>query len=284
MFVAHPSFPTIQSLLPSISIQSNKYSPFLDARPPFRARISCRRPPPRISAGSGKNSELEMEVSGSEEEAIEDETDYSWRGGGFGEKDYDKDPEFAEILGACLDDPDKARSKLEERLRRKRNKILHTKMGSASPMKVTFNKFDFSNSYIWLEFYIAPLEKDVTLLCDAIRAWHIIGRLGGCNSMNMQLSQAPLENRPSYDAIQGANVTPATFYNISDLEIQDNLARIWVDIGTNEPLLLDVLINALTQLSSDYVGIKHVTFGGSEHENWKENLKTEEVGYSVHRI
>lgn len=28
------------------------------------------------------------------------------------EKNYDKDPEFAEILGSCLDDPQKARSKV----------------------------------------------------------------------------------------------------------------------------------------------------------------------------
>lgn len=27
-------------------------------------------------------------------------------------KDYDRDPEFAEILGSCLDDPEKARSKV----------------------------------------------------------------------------------------------------------------------------------------------------------------------------
>lgn len=42
-----------------------------------------------------------------------------------------------------------------------------------------------------------------------------------------QLSQAPLDKKPTYDAIQGANVTPATFYNIGDFEVQDNLARIW---------------------------------------------------------
>uniref|UniRef100_A0A803QJT9 Uncharacterized protein n=1 Tax=Cannabis sativa TaxID=3483 RepID=A0A803QJT9_CANSA len=174
--------------------------------------------------------------------------------------------------------------KMEERLRRKRNKILHTKTGSATPMKVTFNKFNFSNSYIWFEFYNAPLEKDVSLLCDSIRAWHIVGRLGGCNSMNMQLSQSPLEKRPSYDAIQGANVTPTTFYNIGDLEIQQNLARIWVDIGTGESLILDLLINALTQISSDFVGIKQVVFGGSEFENWKENMTSEDAGFSVHKI
>ncbi|XWS26734.1 hypothetical protein CRYUN_Cryun26dG0055900 [Craigia yunnanensis] len=232
---------------------------------------------------NAQNLDIEM----GEEEDDDDSEEYEARSGFRGreeEKNYDKDPEFAQILGSCLDDPQKAQSKMEDRLRKKRNKILHTKTGSGTPMKVTFNKFVFSNSYIWFEFYNAPLEKDISLICDTIRSWYIIGRLGGCNSMNMQLSQSPLEKRPSYDAIQGANVNPTTFYNIGDLEVQDNLARLWVDIGTSEPLILDVLINALTQISSDYIGIKQLVFGGSELENWKENLTTEEAGYSVHRI
>ncbi|EPS68021.1 hypothetical protein M569_06752, partial [Genlisea aurea] len=200
-------------------------------------------------------------------------------------RDFDGDPELAEIIGSSLDDPIKARSKMEERVRRKRDKILQTKTGSPHPMKVKFNKFDFSNSYIWLEFYNAPSERSVTLICDTIRAWYIVGRLGGCNSMNMQLSQSSsLDKRPSYDAIQGANVTPTTFYNMGDLEIQDALARIWVDIGTREPLILDVLINALTQVSSDYVGIKQVSFGGSENEKWQENLTSEDAGCRMRRI
>ncbi|PKI51400.1 hypothetical protein CRG98_028196 [Punica granatum] len=149
---------------------------------------------------------------------------------------------------------------MEDRLRKKRNKILHAKTGSALPMKVKFNKFDFSNSYIWFEFYNALMEKDISLICDTIRSWHIVGRLGGCNSMNMQLSQSSLDKRPNYDAIQGANVTPTTFYNIGDLEIQDNLARIC------------------------YVGIKQLVFGGSEFETWKENLTSEDAGYSTHKI
>ncbi|GAV62182.1 DUF3531 domain-containing protein [Cephalotus follicularis] len=221
---------------------------------------------------------VEADIDGENEEGF-----YSGRDAH--EKDYDRDPEFAEIIGSCLDDPQNARSKMEKRLRKKRNKILHTKTGSATPMQVTFNKFDFSNSYIWFELYNTPLEKDVSLLCDTIRSWHIIGRLGGCNAMNMQLSQSPMDKRPNYDAIQGANVNPTTFYNIGDLEIQENLARIWVDIGSTEPLLLDVLINALTQISTDYVGIKQVVFGGSEFENWKESLTSEDAGYSsVHKI
>ncbi|CAN0901401.1 hypothetical protein LINGRAHAP2_LOCUS21399 [Linum grandiflorum] len=143
------------------------------------------------------------------------------------EKGYDRDPELAEIMGSCLVDPVKAQSKMDERMRRKRNKILHNKTGSSTPMKVTFNKFDFTNSYIWFEFYNAPLEQDVSLICDTLRSWHIIGRLGGCNSMNMQLTQSRPGKNPKYDHIQGANVTPTTFYNIGDFELQDNLGRVW---------------------------------------------------------
>ncbi|KAL2229068.1 uncharacterized protein LOC105161825 [Sesamum indicum] len=291
MFVLQPCAPVFHTLPTSISGQSNKYTLFLDAGTPRRARCSSRLYS-HVTRVRSKNKQPQMEMNGFDATGggeMEDEDDVSWRGGGFGgregeEKDYDRDPEFAEILGSCLDDPDKARAKMEERLRKKRNKILHTKTGSPDPMQVKFNKFDFTNSYIWLEFYNAPLEKDVSLICDTIRSWHIVGRLGGCNSMNMQLSQSLLDKRPTYDAIQGANVTPTTFYNIGDLELQDNLARIWVDIGTSEPLLLDILINALTQISSDYVGIKQVMFGGSEFGNWRENLKSEDAGYSIHKI
>lgn len=33
-----------------------------------------------------------------------------------------------------------------------------------------------------------------------------------------------------------------------------------------------------------YIGIKQVVFGGSEFESWRENLKTEDTGYTVHKI
>ncbi|KAB1209293.1 hypothetical protein CJ030_MR6G024341 [Morella rubra] len=90
-----------------------------------------------------RESEEDEEDEGEDLDEEEDEVEFSARGryrGREDEKDYDKDPEFAEILGSCLDDPQKARSKMEDRLRKKRNKILQTKTGSAIPMKVIFNK------------------------------------------------------------------------------------------------------------------------------------------------
>ncbi|KDO59296.1 uncharacterized protein LOC102614441 isoform X2 [Citrus sinensis] len=240
----------------AVTLSTQNHAPRLIRTPVFVSQAQ------KLQGEVGIDVDVEVEVE-DEDVDVEDKTTSrkAYRGRRSEEgKDYDKDPEFADILGSCLDDPQRAKSKMADRLKNKRDKILHTKTGSATPVKVTFNKFDFSNSYIWFEFYNAPLERDVSLICDAIRAWHIIGRLGGCNSMNMQLSQSHMDKRPSYDVISGANVTPTTFYNTGDLEIQDNLARIC------------------------FVGIKQLVFGGSEFENWKENLKSEDAGCSVHKI
>lgn len=290
MFILQINTPPLQFSNLLTSNNFSKFNPFLARPRHFQAKKSVlvaklKSEKERIEA-SDLLSKIEAVVDDPnvEEEFDEFSPEGRFRLGGEEEMDYDRNPEFAEIIGSCLDDPQKARSKMEERLRRKRNKILHTKTGSPIPMKVVMNKFEFSNSHIWFEFYNTLLEKDVSLICDTIRSWHIVGRLGGCNSLNMQLSQSPMDKRPVYDAIQGANVTPTTFYNIGDLEIQDNIARIWVDIGTGEGLLLDVLVNALTQISSDFVGIKQVVFGGTEFENWRENLTTEDAGYSKHKI
>ncbi|KAE9464477.1 hypothetical protein C3L33_03582, partial [Rhododendron williamsianum] len=250
-----------------------------------RARLKTHNSETQIEQDS-----LSDDVDGDvfeDEEVDEFSPEGRFRLRGEEEKDYDRDPEFAEILGNVGRDmllflygEDFSYRSMLGILFQMDAPDIHILV--AAYTKVTF---DFSNSYIWFEFYNAPLEKDVSLIRDTIRAWHIVGRLGGCNSMNMQLSQSPLnEKRPSYDAIHGANLDPTTFHNIGDLEIQDNLARVWVDIGTNDSLILDILVNALTQISSDHVGIKQVVFGGKEFENWSQDLMSEDAGYSVHKI
>lgn len=59
----------------------------------------------------------EIEVVNEEPEDYDDGEDRFWSESGFrgreGEKDYDRDPEFAEIIGTSLDDPEKARSKVK---------------------------------------------------------------------------------------------------------------------------------------------------------------------------
>ncbi|XP_020581602.1 uncharacterized protein LOC110025455 isoform X4 [Phalaenopsis equestris] len=267
------------SIPPNKAVKIISYTPQLNLFPPtptFRVRIHP------LSGGAraqnhgkaiDKVEEIEADVEGQLEKGEEedfssghedqdDEEDYKAVEEEFShasayrarrdEKDYDRDPEIADILGSCFDDPKKAQSK----------------------------------DLVLLIDYSCVIEgggkdKEEEKQDIAYQDWV-------CNineSFIQKLSQSTMDNkRPRYDAIMGANVTPTTFYNIGDLELQDNLARFWVDIGTDEPLLLDVLVNALYCISSDYVGIKMVVFGGSEFQNWKENVGSEDAGYSIHRI
>ncbi|XP_057823910.2 uncharacterized protein LOC131036112 isoform X2 [Cryptomeria japonica] len=102
----------------------------------------------------------------------------------------------------------------------------------------------------------------------------------------LQLTELPVDRQPSYDIEQANKNTDEriTFENIGDIEIQDKLARIWVDIGNSDPLTLDVLINTLRSLSSEYIGIKQLVFGGKRWGNWKERKASSKVKSKVWKI
>ena len=44
-----------------------------------------------------------------------------------------------------------------------------------------------ADAQIWLEMAAPPTEDDVDLLDTVITSWFMIGRLGGYNSMNLQV-------------------------------------------------------------------------------------------------
>lgn len=67
---------------------------------------------PRTSFFIMKAKKLQREVDKDEEKEEAEKASRGRTRGKEQEKDYDRDPEFAEILGSCLDDPQKARSKV----------------------------------------------------------------------------------------------------------------------------------------------------------------------------
>nr|GEV89221.1 hypothetical protein [Tanacetum cinerariifolium] len=75
-----------------------------------------------------------------------------------------------------------------------------------------------------------------------------------------------------------------SFHDIGDVEFQDNWGRVWVDIGTSNYFALDVLLNGLTVLSSEYLGIQHVVFGGRSMGDWEEGMKNPKDGYKSFKI
>jgi len=60
---------------------------------------------------------------------------------------------------------------------------------------------------------------------------------------------------------------PSLMHNLGQLEYQNSWSRCWVDFGTADPLSIDILINALHQVSIDYVKIAELIIGG-ENSDW----------------
>ncbi|KAH7545640.1 hypothetical protein FEM48_Zijuj01G0114800 [Ziziphus jujuba var. spinosa] len=121
-------------------------------------------------------------------------------------------------------------------------------------------------------------------LVGVIQSWYVMGRLGAFNSTNLQLANTSMEFDPLYDADKGFKALPSSFHDISDVEFQDNWGRVWVDLGTADNFAIDVLLNCLTVLSSEYLGIQQIVFGGRSMGDWEEGMTNPEYGYKYYKI
>ncbi|XP_066323023.1 uncharacterized protein [Miscanthus floridulus] len=195
------------------------------------------------------------------------------------------DEELRAILGDSIGNPELMKQRIQERVRKKgRAQFNKSKTGSIVAFKVSFRDFNPLNSFIWFELFGEPTDRDVDLLGGVIQAWYVMGRLGAYNSSNLQLANSMMDYDPSYDSEEASSVMPSSFHDISDVEFQDNWARVWVDIGTSDYLGLDVLLNCLTQLSSEHLGIKQVVFGGKKMGDWEEGMTSSDYGYKHFKI
>ncbi|KAM4097426.1 hypothetical protein ACJW30_08G181000 [Castanea mollissima] len=194
------------------------------------------------------------------------------------------DHELRAILSDSIGNPDLMRKRVEERVRKKGRDFHKSKTGSILAFKVSFRDFNPLDSYIWFELYGAPSDRDVDLIGGVIQSWYVMGRLGAFNSANLQLANSSMEYNPLYDANKGFNVMPSSFHDISDVEFQDNWGRFWVDLGTSDYFAIDVLLNCLTVLSSDYLGIQQIVFGGRCMGDWEEGMTNPDFGYKYFKI
>uniref|UniRef100_A0A9I9D1P9 Uncharacterized protein n=1 Tax=Cucumis melo TaxID=3656 RepID=A0A9I9D1P9_CUCME len=102
--------------------------------------------------------------------------------------------------------------------------------------------------------------------------------------LERNLANSSMEYNPVYDADKGFKVMQSSFHDISDVEFQDNWGRVWVDLGTSDYFAIDVLLNCLTVLSSEYLGIQQVVFGGRRMGDWEEGMTSPEYGYKSFKI
>lgn len=194
------------------------------------------------------------------------------------------DSELRAVLGDSIGNPELMRKRVEDRVRKKGKDFQKSKSGSVVAFKVSFRDFNLLGSYIWFELYGSPSDRDVDLLGSVIQSWYVMGRIGAFNSANLQLTNLSMEYDPLYDAEKGSKVMPSSFHDIGDVEFQDNWGRVWVDLGTADFFSIDVLLNCLTTLSSEYLGIKQVVFGGRVMGDWEDGMTNPEYGYKSFKI
>jgi hypothetical protein len=136
-------------------------------------------------------------------------------------------------------------------------------------MKVEFRECDFFDLWIWLEFSTNPSAMEQQYVEEVFDSWFLLGKLGGFNAENLQVQDTGLDiSYMDYDQTSAESSFMALMHNMSEPEYQGNWGRCWFDLGTSDALALDVLINALEQLSKDYVTIERLLIGG-ENPDWK---------------
>ena len=119
-----------------------------------------------------------------------------------------------------------------------------------------------------MRFSEVPSQSEKSYLDGVFDSWYVLGKLGGFNSENLQSHEGGSElSWMSYDNELSRSSIPSLMHNLGELEYQNLWSRCWVDFGTSDALSLDILINALIQVSNDYVKIDSIVIGG-ENEDW----------------
>lgn len=179
-----------------------------------------------------------------------------------------RDPDLARILEGTHSNPKVIRAKIKESLGTKLDHVLGESPGSLP--KVTFRQLeDMSNLWVWLEFKAHPSNLDRDNLQEAIKAFFIVGKLGGYNSLNLQMFFAG-DADPSffqYNDTEAEQKIPACFHELGEIEFRGKWARFFLDIGTADELSIDVLLNMLLGFSKDFFPITKILMGG-DNADW----------------
>jgi hypothetical protein len=135
-------------------------------------------------------------------------------------------------------------------------------------MDVQFREYNPFDVWFWLEFDNNPAPAEQQYVEQVFESWFYLGKLGGFNAENLQVQDEGLDiSYMNYNDRNANSAILALMHNMGEFEYQGNWGRCWFDLGTSDAIALDVLINALRQLSLDYVSIPRLIIGG-ENEDW----------------
>ena len=135
-------------------------------------------------------------------------------------------------------------------------------------MQVQFREFNPFDVWFWLEFSTVPSNMEQQYVEEVFASWFYLGKLGAFNAENLQVQEVGVDiSYMEYDPDMAENAFMSPMHNMTDFEYLGTWGRCWFDLGTSDLIALDILINALTQLSKDFVDIKRLIIGG-ENQDW----------------
>ena len=194
------------------------------------------------------------------------------------EDDADVDEDVAKVLEGAGGDPDKIRENM--RLALENKELYVTKEGVEELPKIAFRQVDPLALWLWFEFCDPPSSREKELLDSCIKAWFLVGKLGGFNSQNQQVHMNASDDLAFFEyRTEDLEESMGSFiHDCGEVEYRKTWARVRVDMGTADEIALDVLINMMIGYSKDWAGLKKIYLGGS-NKSWpvpKENTDEEE--------
>lgn len=144
-------------------------------------------------------------------------------------------------------------------------------------MKIQFREFNPFDLWIWLEFETVPSPQEQQYIEELFNSWFFLGKLGGFNAENLQVQDAGIEiSYMDYDMDTAESVLMSPMHNIGNFEFLGTWGRCWFDLGTSDLIAIDILINALNQLSKEFVTVRQLIIGG-ENEDWQVESRNESI-------
>ncbi|TVQ59851.1 MAG: DUF3531 family protein [Spirulina sp. DLM2.Bin59] len=135
-------------------------------------------------------------------------------------------------------------------------------------MQISFREFNPFDLWIWIEFETVSTPQEQQYLEEVFNSWFYLGKLGAFNAENLQVGEWGEDlSYLDYSQDNAEQVMMAPMHNMGEFEYLGTWGRCWFDLGTSDNIALDVLINALTHLSNDYLTLRQIVFGG-ENEDW----------------
>jgi len=146
-------------------------------------------------------------------------------------------------------------------------------------MQLEFREYNPFDLWIWLEFATVPSPMEKDYIEELFNSWFYLGKLGGFDAENLQVQETGVDiSYMDYDDRQTDSTLMALMHNQGDFDYQGTWGRCWFDLGTSDAIALDVLINALKQLSKEYVHIERVIIGG-ENQDWPIKNRQDSLFY-----